>query len=217
MNKIKIQRVFLLTLVISFLSSCNLYPDDDARVDEFDAVITYNDITADFGTFKTYAIVDSVREIDPDGPGNVVRNSDLIIDLINQNMQSRGYVLVPNPNDADLGINAGAITVSNIVISGGGYPGYWWGYPGDYWGYPGYGWGYPYYPVYVTEYEVGTLVFSLIDLKNIDPNQDMTLAIPWASIIRGVTGITDNADIRNRLKIDINIAFEQSPYLSTNL
>ena len=222
---------FLSLVIISSLWACNLYPDDDARIDELDAVITYYDLTTDFGTYKTYAIIDTVRQISPDlnNPfeGNpATPNSDYIISLINTNMQARGYDLVESPNDADLIINAGTIVVSNIIISGGyppyywGYPGFGWGYPGDWWGYPGYGYGYPWVPIgFVTEYDVGTLLIDIIDRKNYIPSPTPSddLLIKWTGIIRGITNLTNNADIRNRLKIDIDIAFDQSPYLVTNL
>jgi len=228
MIRTKVSVFYTLLASLLFLSACNLYPDDDARVDEYDAVITYYDRTIDFGTFKTYAIVDSVRQISfsQDGPDDrePVRNSQYIIDLINSNMQARNYDKVENPADADLIINAGALTVSNMVISGGGYPGYWWGYPGGWygagywWGYPGYGYYYPWYPItYVTEYEVGTLLIELIDQKNFNPDVSDQFTVRWNAAVRGVVGITDNADIRNRLRIDINQAFEQSPYLKSDL
>lgn len=219
----------LLVGAVLFTSSCNLYPDDDARIDEFDAVITYYERTNDFGAYKTYAIVDSVRQLSPSNEGipggdNVVRNSDYILDLINTNMQARNYDLVDNPNDADIIVNAGALVVNNIVISGGGYPGYWYGYPGDWygpgywWGYPGYGYYYPWVPIgFVTEYEVGTLIIDIVDRVNFNPNNDDQLLIKWSGVVRGVIGVTDNADVRNRLRIDINQAFDQSPYLQSEL
>lgn len=227
-NRLKLQIAGTFVLLFG-LSGCNLYPDDDARIDEFDAVITYNEKSIDFGSYKTYAIVDTVRQLSASQDGkplvsNAVRNSDYILNLINTNMQSRNYELVANPNDADLLVNAGAFTVSNLVVSGGGYPNYWWGYggswgyPGDYWGYPGYGYYYPYYPVtFVTEYEVGTLLIDIVDRKNFNANIDEQLFVRWTGVIRGVVGLTDNADIKNRLRLDINQAFDQSPYLASNL
>ncbi len=223
------QRLLLAFLTLAYLASCNLYPDDDARIDEFDAVITYYDKTVDYGDYKTYAMVDTVRQISPSQDGRpdkakAVRNSDYILNLINTNMQARNYEKVANPNDADLIINVGAISTSNLVISGGGYPGYWygwgsgWGYPGDYWGYPGYGYYYPYYPVtFVTEYEVGTLLIDVVDQKNFTTAANSALLLRWTAVIRGVTGLTDNADIKNRLRIDINQAFDQSEYLKSDL
>lgn len=216
-----------LFLLIS-LWACNLYPDDNARVDEFDAVITYYDRTSDFSSYKTYAIIDSVHQISPDNSGQpnpsnpVSRYSNYIIQLLNTNLQSRGYVKVNNPNDADIVINAGIISTTNIVFSG-GYPPYYWGCPtgwcspGYWWGYPGYDYYYPWFPVsFVTQYEVGTLIIDLIDNENFNPSTDDRLLIKWTGIVRGVTGLTDSRDIRNRLKIDIDIAFEQSPYLLSN-
>jgi hypothetical protein len=221
-----------LMLLIASLYGCNLYPDDDARVDEFDGVITYYDRTANFGEYKTFVMIDSVADLNstqsgvPNETYRASQNSDYILGLIRGNMLSRGYTEVVNYNDADLVINAGVVSVSNFVISGSyppyywGYPGTGWGYPGDWWGYPGYGYYYPWVPIaFVSEYEVGTLLIDMIDRKNYvpSPNPSNDLLIKWAGIIRGVTNLTGQADVRNRLRIDIDIAFDQSPYLKTNL
>lgn len=224
----KIPKFIFTSLLLIFIMGCNLYPDDDARIDEFDAVITYYDRTAKFGNYKTFVMIDSVTQIAPNDNGNseggssATANSEYILSLIRVNMQSRGYTEVANPNDADLVINAGVLLVNNLVITS-SYPGYYWdcglGWcnPGYWWGYPGYDYYYPWVPVaFVSEYEVGTLLIDIIDNKNFDPNTSPGLLIKWASVIRGVTNLTGQADVLNRLRIDINLAFEQSPYLKSN-
>jgi len=103
-------------------------------------------------------MIDSVVQLSPSdngssgGGSSAAPNSEYILNLIRGNMLSRGYTEVINPNDADLVINAGVLSVTNLVISS-SYPGYYydcglgWCYPGDWWGYPGYGYWYPWVPI----------------------------------------------------------------------
>ncbi len=228
MVKLFIKSIAILLLGTA-LYSCNLYPDDGTRVDDLDVVITLYDRTVDFGDYKTYYIIDSVAQINPDLGGQPIadnplneKNQELILDLIRVNLESRGFEEEErNARAADLVVNAGSITVSNINISSTypnyyyGYAGGGWGYPGDYWGYPGYGYYYPWGPVYsVTEYEVGTLMIDIAD-SNVDTTLNR-IPILWSGILRGVTNLTSDADVRNRIQIGINQAFEQSPYFQSN-
>ena len=54
-----------LALIGSTLYSCNLYPNDDTRIDDLDVVITLYDRTVDFSDYKAYFIIDSVAQINP--------------------------------------------------------------------------------------------------------------------------------------------------------
>jgi hypothetical protein len=156
-------------------------------------------------------IPDSIGVIDKDDSSLVQNaNTDLIVNQIVTNMESRGYQRVNN--DADLGISVVYFKNVNVTVY---YPGWWWGYPGyyppGYWGYPGYGYWYPYYPAYYTSYTVGTVAIEMFDLKNAE--QEETIYIRWNAYIRGLlSGNHSSSDITN----SIDQAFEQTPQITAS-
>ena len=135
-----------------------------------------------------------------------------LVNAVKTNMDARGYTRVlSNHANPDLGLGLTVIKDLNLGVV---YPGWWWGYWGGcYWGYCGYP---PYYPWYgggfVYTVPTGTLVLDMIDLKNANTSEKLT--VPWGSVMSGGLGNTAN-DIQ--LGVDaINQAFTQSPYLQTN-
>ena len=216
----------MLAVLVAFLvvQGCDMYPNDEFRLDELDVVITYYDTEAVFEDFQTYAIVDSVRHAvtDTTAPAEpALALSGFILTVIEANMDALNYVKVEDIADADIGVDVGAVLTTNVVVTpgygGGYYPcGFYYCSPGYGWGYPGYGYGYPYYPgPTVSSYESGTLLMDMIDLKNFDPDEDENISVLWSGIIKGVTD-APQSEIKTRIKSTVDQAFEQSPYLGAS-
>lgn len=204
----------LVIVMIALLHSCYKYPNDVDRLLESLVVTTQYDVSADFGEYQTFMIPDSIGVIDQDDSSLVKNaNTDLIVNQIIANMESRGYQQVDSlGQNPDLGISVVYFKNVNVTVY---YPGWWWGYPGyyppGYWGYPGYGYWYGYYPAYYTSYTVGTVAIEMFDLKNAELEE--TIYVRWNAYIRGLlSGNHSASDIAN----SIDQAFEQTPQLSAS-
>ena len=197
--------LFILGLGLVFTLSCSKYPPSSDRLTEDLAIMTQYDVDADFNSYKTYAITNSIIKVtDKDTTYITGDNATAVINEIEKNMTSRGFVKPSGTDKPDLGINLVYFQNTKIYAY---YPDYY------YWGYPYYGWGYyyPYYPVYYTSYTAGTLSIELIDLKTPGPNN--TLYLRWNAYIRGLlTGTHTTQEIMN----SIDQAFTQTPQLKTN-
>jgi hypothetical protein len=229
--KMRHLNLFLIALVISFLSAC--YPYDSVYTDELDATITVYDTLTDFSKFKTYVIRDSVGLVYNDWLTDAQVNefysqggsSDKIEAMVKAKFDALGYTEVTDLADADFAINMTmfAIEYSTYYYY---YPGWWWGYPGywpPYWGpykksvadvnyyYP---W-YPYYPsyTYYTSYE-GLLLVEMADAKTITDN-DPEIRFIWEAGIQGSL-TSDKSYNQERIQRGLDEAFEQSPYLGFN-
>ncbi len=212
--------LFLIAVGFAF-QSCDIYPDDEFRLDELDVVVTYYDTEAVFDNYLTYAIVDSVRHAvtDTTGPPEpALALSEFVLTVIEANLDALNYEKVDNVADADMAVDVGAVLTTNVVVTP-GYPGYYYpcGFyycsPGYGWGYPSYGYGYPYYPgPTVSSYDSGTLLIDIIDLKNFDPALDENISVLWSGIVRGVLESSES-ETKNRIKTSVDQAFDQSPYL----
>lgn len=198
-------------------ASCSKRPTYDIGTADLDMVYTYYDVNLDFGSYKTYNLVDSLNidegELTPDEIAYIKEYYKDVFVRIRDNMNARGYVEVDTAANPDLGIGVSIITRESYII----YWGWWydWGYWGSsyYWGYPGYGYWYPWSPS-VASYEEGAIIIEMTDLKNPD-NVNQMLNMAWASLIGGVLS-NNKSLIDERLIQQIDQAFEQSPYLVTN-
>jgi len=183
------------------------------NVADYDVVVTHYDPEADYQTYTTFAVADTIMEYGrPEDEESQVPPAlkDLIISEITTQMLSYGYTLENDPenNDPDLVLLAG-ITITKWT----GYvPGYPW--------YPGYGWGpwYPYYPYYPGwgggysySYDTGTIVIDMFDFASWDHDTGDIHDI-WTC---GINGILSSSSSYNsdRVQDAIRQAFEQSPYL----
>lgn len=154
------------------------------------------------------------------GEGNVIIVSETATPSPTPS-NSNVTVLVPDSDpepDADVVISPSIILRRETV--GYVYPGYpWWG--GGWWGggWWGPGWGGCYYCGYpptvsVQQYDVGTVVLDMIDLRQLvngafAPND---IPISWVSVNRGL--LSSNSDFNAERTVDgINQSFDQSPYL----
>ncbi|HVI48855.1 MAG TPA: DUF4136 domain-containing protein [Chitinophaga sp.] len=192
-------------------SGCRKDPLKDMTDEESRIYITNHDNNANFNSYNTFSIVDSVVVLSNrnDAAKKALTDYDKqLIASVKAAMQQRGYTLVDKSAKPDLGINLTRIDNSFTNVSWN--PG-WWSGPGywdpGYWGYPGGGWWWPdYYVVYQVN-EKQTAI-DLFDLKN--PKNDKFVAV-WNSLWRG-TGVWNI----NNVDTMVQASFAQSPYLTRN-
>jgi hypothetical protein len=201
---------FIPILSLAFFA-CRKTPDTSELSVNF-VVQTAKEPNADFSSYKTYYISDTVAKITTDRNDSLWVGNDAkqLVDAVKSNMNARGYTFVATSHSStDLGLGLTVLKDLNITVM---YPGYWWGYWGGcYWGYCGYPPYYPYYGPVVYSVPTGTIVLDMIDLKNASANEK--LYVPWSSVMSGGLGYTSD-DLQ--LGVDaINQAFTQSPYIQT--
>lgn len=201
----------LVTLFAISQAACLKSPDTEKLSNSF-VVQTSRDKEADFSSFKTYYISDTIalKTSNPNDSLWFDNNASQLVNTVKQNMASRGYTLVGRDDSPELGLGLTAVRDLNIGVI---YPGWWWGYWGGcYWyyycGYP------PYYPWSGVVYSIptGTLILDMIDLKNAPETGQ--LSVPWGSVMSGGLGNTAN-DIQLGVEA-INQSFAQSSYIQTN-
>ncbi len=194
LRKSLISLMFLSAAVI-LLQSC--YPYDDIDVNDADVVATFYDDGTDFSTLVTYALQDTVFELDSNGdlvPADINANSEnQILTSINNNLEEMGFTKATVPSSAN--VYVAAIVTSSTWVSGGCYGGYYSYY------YPYYGWCYPVAYTYTT----GTI---LIVMSIPDATSPKTV---WIAGCNGV--MSGTASNTSRINSDIDQAFNQSPYL----
>lgn len=200
------------------LSGCSKDPLNHMTQEESRIYITQKDSTAQFDSYQTFNIVDSVAVITNEGEGKELTEGDAkLLQLVTEQLQARGYVLVGSDQDPDIGINVTRIshTYLNVVP----YPRNYWGYPGywntGFWGYPGYNYYFPpsfgYYPPMFRFYNTRSdvMVIDMIDLKNAD--KDQKLEGIWNASLKG-EGVLNPGNYDS----EIQAVFDQSPYLKTS-
>ncbi len=213
-------------LALALATGC--YPDKIDYVEEYDVAATLYDEAADFGSYTTFTVIDTIIHMTEDGKDdpNLGRDHDeFIVDLVRQNMRDLGYTEIENPDSLtrpDLILFCEALSNENFSYY---YWGYWGWYPGWGWWYPysvdsqsyyypgwGYPWypSYPWYPGYVTSYTTGTLMIEMADSEKFDP-EDRTLGFVWTGLADGLLVKSNNT--QSRLEKQINQMFEQSTYL----
>jgi hypothetical protein len=199
------------------LSGC--YPDKIDYVDEYDLAGTMYDEDADFSSFTSFHVIDTIMHVtddDEDDPNLGRENDEFILNLIRQNMLDLGYTEMPNPdslNRPDLELLVNAMTSDYYT-----YYSYW----NSYWGYyPGWGYWYPgggYYPGYpgypggglYYSYSTGTLAIEMLDTKAEVGEDNDRPGVVWVGL---VDGLLTSGSSQNRLDKQINQVFTQSPYL----
>jgi hypothetical protein len=200
-----------LIAVPAFLISCTKDPLNHINSEESRIYVTSYDSSANFASYQTYSISDSVAVIDN---GQATRKLDAsdqaYIDAVNKYMQQRGYTLVNKSQNPDIAINVNRIyNTSTGVIDYSDYWDYYGGYwdPG-YWGYYGYGYDVPFvYGVY--QVSEGLMSIDMFDLKNAAQHNDK-LTLIWNGLIRG-EGVFDSSTADE----SVQALFNQSSYLKT--
>ncbi len=208
----KFFNVALLALSTLFIaSSCTKDPLSDMTEEESRIYITNRDSTSNFGTFKTYSIVDSVSVIDNNRfEGKETTSWDRqVIAAVQTAMKARGFTKVDRTQTPDLGININRLynTTTNVVDFSNYYNGYGGFNDPYYWGYGGYGYNFPVaYGVYQST--EAALSIDVLDLKNASGNG--AIKGIWNGLIRG-SGIFKSSNIESQ----IQVLFNQSAYLIT--
>ena len=186
--------------LLAAVVGCTKQPLNHLSLDDTNIYITNRDSTANFSSFKTFSVTDSVA---------VIRNNQLSVKTItptdsayiaavSAQLQQRGYTLVSKGQQPDLGVSLNRIySTSSGVID---YGDYW----GDYYGYP-------YYSDYVGVYTItdGAVAVDLVDLK--DATAGSKIKSVWSGLIRG-EGIISQANA----SAEVQALFAQSPYLKAN-
>ena len=205
----------LLQLVLSLVLlqyGCLKAPDYDKLSTNL-VVATIADSLANFSSYKTYYISDSIAVVNSNSVDTILRdaNSDLMVEAVKQNMSARGYIFTPKAAVPDLALMLGIAKNTYVGVV---YSGWWDGYYG--WYDPWYwGWYYPYYYPYTTYYSVttGSVIMTMADLKNALANQN--LRVIWTGFAAGAIG--DNLGTNVQRGVDaINQAFVQSPLIKTS-
>jgi hypothetical protein len=210
----------LLGLAASIAWSTACYPGEPTDLAELDAVVTVHDDTVNFASIGTFVLPDSVVEVVP--PESVATTiplnhsyDQLILDGVAAKLTALGYTRLTtfdaaNPPDVAVLVKAIAVRNTDVYVS---YP--WYGYWGWY-GWPSYGlgWGVG-YPVVadVVQYDIGTIVIDMWDIRRSDPSAQRVPSI-WVAALRGLLA-GSSADATARINLAIDRAFAQSPYLGT--
>ncbi len=199
-------RILVAATMLMALAACRKTPNLDALQNQ-QVVVTDRDKEANYGSYSTYHISDTVRIVagNPNDSILIGAGAKQMVDAVKTNMNSRGYTFVPNKgSNADLGLTLVVIKdVERSTICSG-----WWG---GWWGYPWWGWGY-YYPWCGSyTYSVGTSMLTLFDLKNANTNDNLRAI--WGMTAFGVFSTTNEATNVNLTTNAINQAFSQSPYV----
>lgn len=197
-------------------AGCKKDPLKSMTASESRIYITNHDSTANFSSFKTFSIADSVGVIQNDqGTDKELTDYDAaVISALKAALIKRGFQQVDRTASPDLGI-----TVSRVYNSYTGvmsYPSYWSDYGGFYdpyyWGYGGYSYYDPSYygPSYYDVYQVTEGALSIDALNLRDAKEGNTIRPVWSAIARGSAVFnTGNVDSEMQAFID------QSPYLAT--
>jgi hypothetical protein len=192
------------------LAACSKNPLENLTAEESRIYITNYDSLADFSSYQTFSISDSVTVIN-NGQANKQSTSvdRAFIDAAKSQMMAQGFTLVDKNANPDLAINISRIYNSSTGIIS--YNNYWNNYNGYYdpyyWGFPGYGY---YSPYSFRTYTIreGALSIDLLDLKNASVNNQIKGI--WSGLIRG-SGIFD----ANTAASQVQQLFAQSPYIQT--
>ena len=119
----------LLAVFVVTLASCEKDPDMD-KLDNNYLVYTNYDKKADFKTFETYYLPDSILVIGDKENAEYWKdeNAQEILSAYVANMNSRGYIRVDDREEADLGLQVSYVR-STYYFTDYGRPEWWWNYP----------------------------------------------------------------------------------------
>ncbi len=200
----------MLSLVIAF-SGCSKEPLGNLNEEESRIYITNFDSAANFSSYRTFTISDSLAVLNNGQASKQSNATDLaFINAVKQQMQARGYSLVSRSAKPDLAVNLTRIynTSTGIIRYNDYYNSYSNSYDPFYYGYSGYGY---YSPYSYATYSVreGALSVDVLDLKNAAASNRINVI--FSGLIRG-SGIFNSSIAANQ----ISLLFAQSPYLKTN-
>ena len=208
---------FLLASALALITvaACQKEPSSVDADNEY-LVYTAPSKDVDLSKYMTFDIADSVLVIgDKPKPYYSQSNNALaLIQAYRTNMENRGYIYTPSNPNAQLGIQVTYIEQTEKYVQYNSDPYWWMDYPG-YWpaGYWGNwtGWYYPYPVVYT--YTTNALIADMVDLTPVATgDESQPLTIVWSAYIGGPASSSIYVDVQ-RMKVAIDQAFAQSPYL----
>lgn len=212
------KRVLPFMMIVFAVALYSCYPGGPTDVTDYDLVITAFDENFNYGAIKTWAMPDSVVQID--STQTISQSSQqLILDQVAMNMNALGYTRIINPDtippDSIPDVVVLVYSTTQEWSAWVSYP--WWDYWGWWpgWGYyppygPGWGWGYPPTGSFYS-YNVGTLIIDMVEGVPDDPSGQIAKGI-WGA---GIAGLLENSQVNNQQRAQdlIDQAFAQSPYL----
>src|SRR5882757_5169441 len=146
-------------LTIIAFGSCRKDPLNNLTNDESRIYISNYDTTANFSSYTTFSITDSVDVIQDNQLSGREKSSfdSTVIDALGKILQQKGYQKVSRESSPDLAVAVSRVyNTSTGVFSYGDYWDYYGGYWDPYyWGYGGYGYYPPYYGVGVYTIQSG--------------------------------------------------------------
>ena len=194
------------------ITACEKEPDMDKLSYDY-LVYTNYDKSANFSSFTSYYIPDSVLVVDGKDQQTVdtTASADAIIAALKSEMSSRGYTLAADKESANLGMQVSYVQ-NTYYFTEYGYPNWGWndtGYWGNYWG--NY-WGGGYYYPFTMNYALSTNAY-IIDLVNLQAIKGTSAKLPvlWSCYLVGPT--YSEAATTKQVLIGVTQAFGQSPYL----
>lgn len=204
------RKILFFACLLLGLSACEKDPDMN-KLDANLVVYTDYDKDADFGSYKTYFLPDSILEA---GGHRATywkdENAKAIINEVAEEMNSRGYTRILDPekkDEASVGVQLSYVAQTTQVISG-GYWGGWCDY--GFWG-PWSGWYYP-YPVSYS-YNTNTLVMEMVNLSAGADGTAKNLPVVWYA---SASGFQYSGQFNQRMLLNAVVqAFEQSPYIKS--
>lgn len=201
---------------------------ESLTVAETDLVVTVENPDANYSSYRTYALSDTVTDlcsVDPDlGLGGFSglggsslggrsgddlpdltcdpiagRLDDDILDAIAENMEARGYQRVGVDEEPDLAVLVGAVVRDEWYY----LPAYAWCDPYYYY--------YCWYPTtgYVYQFSTGSILINVIDGASTSDEVDSV----WFAGLRGLYETSSEATGPERIREMVDRAFAQSPYL----
>lgn len=211
------KKILFFSVLALLTAACHKEPSPQDSDNEY-LVYTSPGKGVTFTSFRTFDLADSLLVIgQSDKPEYSQSNNALaLIQQVRVNMENLGYIYTPDNPDADLGIQMTFVIKTERYVKYYNDPYWWLDYPG-YWpsGYWGNWTGFYYpYPVSYT-YTTNALITDMVDLTGDQRDGGEPLEVVWTSYIGGPAGYSVQNDV-NRLKVAVDQAFVQSPYLNRN-
>ena len=211
------KKILFFSVLALLTAACHKEPSPQDSDNEY-LVYTSPGKGVTFTSFRTFDLADSLLVIgQSDKPEYSQSNNALaLIRQVRVNMENLGYIYTPDNPDADLGIQMTFVIKTERYVKYYNDPYWWLDYPG-YWpsGYWGNWTGFYYpYPVSYT-YTTNALITDMVDLTGDQRDGSEPLEVVWTSYIGGPAGYSVQNDV-NRLKVAVDQAFVQSPYLNRN-